>query len=183
MEGREMKLYLIRHAAAIARSEEVVEEHRYLTIPGRKSFRLTAKRMARKGEMPDVIVTSPLARALQTAEILSEALAFQGVVAVSPELAPGFDQAKLGRLLASFKRIRGLAVVGHEPDLGEVAGALLKLGRPLPLKKGMVVCLKVPPAKRNGKVSLKWLLFEGKKIDASTLPIGDEEAKSKRRQK
>lgn len=178
-----MKLYLIRHAAAIAGSGEVIEEHRYLTIRGRKSFRLTAKRMAKKGEMPDVIVTSPLARALQTAEILSEALVFQGVVAVSPELAPGFDQAKLRRILASFKGTRGLAVVGHEPDLGEVAGTLLNVGRPLSLKKGMVLCLKMLPAKQNMRASLKWLLFEGKKIDASTLGIEDEPGESKRREK
>jgi phosphohistidine phosphatase len=178
-----MKLYLIRHAAAIARSKEVVEEHRYLTISGRQSFRLTAKRMAKKGEVPDVIVTSPLARALQTAEILSEALVFQGVVAVSPELAPGFDQAKLGRILASFKGIRGLAVVGHEPDLGEVAGALLDLGRPLPLKKGMVACLKIPPKKKKVSASLQWLLFEGKKVDPSTAGVEDEQVKSKRQEK
>ena len=178
-----MKLYLIRHAAAVERSGEVAEEPRYLTMPGRQSFRLTAKRMAKKGEMPDVIVTSPLARALQTAQILSEALVFQGVVAVSPELAPGFDQEKLRRILASFKGIHGLAVVGHEPDLGEVAGALLNLGRPFPLKKGMVLCVKMPPAKQKKRASLKWLLFEGKKIDASTLGIDDEQGKSKRREK
>ena len=139
--------------------------------------------MAKKGEIPDVILTSPLARALQTAEILSEALVFQGVVAVSPELAPGFDRAKLRRILASFKEARGVALVGHEPDLGEVAGKLLNLERPFSLKKGMVVCLKIPSKKQKGKASLKWLLFEGKKIDASTLGTDDEQGKSKRRGK
>lgn len=178
-----MKLYLIRHAAAIVRSEEIVEENRYLTVRGRKSFRLTAKRMAKKGMVPDVIIASPLARALQTAEILCEALGFQGELVVSPALAPGFDQAKLRQILASFKGARGLALVGHEPDLGQVAGTLLGLTRPLLLKKGMVACLKTIPAKQNARASLKWLLFEGKKVDASTVKMEPGRDKSKRPKK
>jgi phosphohistidine phosphatase len=160
-----MKLYFVRHATAIAKGGQVVDEHRYLTLRGRKSFRLTANNMAKKGIVPDAIITSPLVRAVQTAEILSEALAFEGKLVVSSELAPSFDPAKLRRILASFKGTHGLALVGHEPDLGEVVGILLKLRRPLPLKKGMVVCLKMPPTKQKAQASLKWVMFEGKKID------------------
>ncbi len=173
-EDGEMKLYFVRHAAAIARGGEVVDEHRYLTIRGRESFRLTAKRMARKEIMPDAIITSPLLRAVQTADILSEALAFEGKLVVSPELAPGFDPAKLHRILASFKGTKGLALVGHEPDLGEVVGTLLKLGRPRSLKKGMVVCLTISPTKQNAQASLKWIMFEGNKIDAPALETDTE---------
>jgi phosphohistidine phosphatase len=166
-----MKLYLIRHAAAIARGEHIVDEHRYLTLRGRQSFRITARKMRKRGAMPDAIVTSPLVRAVQTAEILAQGLAFKGKLVVSAELAPGFDVAKLHRILASFKKTSGLALVGHEPDLGEVAGTLLKLGRPFPLKKGMVVALKIPTAKQDTQASLKWVLFEGKKIHAPALRI------------
>jgi phosphohistidine phosphatase SixA len=82
--------------------------------------------------------------------------------------------AKLRRILASFKKTYKLVLVGHDTDLGEVAGTLLKLGRPLPLKKGMVVCLKIPPAKQNAQASLKWILFEGKTIDAPALRIDNQ---------
>ena len=169
-----MKRYLIRHATAIARGGHVVDEHRSLTPRGRESFRLTARKMAKKGTMPDAIITSPLVRAVQTAEILSEALAFEGKLVVSPELAPGFNVAKLHRILTSFKETYKVVLVGHETDLGEVAGTLLKLGRPLPLKKGMVVCVKLPPAKQNAQASLKWILFGGKKTDAPALGIDSE---------
>jgi phosphohistidine phosphatase len=162
-EDGEMKLYFVRHAAAIARGGEVIDEHRYLTIRGRESFRLTARKMAKKEIMPDAIITSPLLRAVQTADILSEALAFEGKLVVSQELAPGFDPAKLHQILASFKRAQALALIGHEPDLGEVVGTLLKLGRPRPLKKGMVVCLKIPSTKQNARASLQWIMFEGNK--------------------
>ena len=94
-EGGEMKLYFVRHAAAIVKGGQVVDENRYLTLRGRKSFRLTANNMAKKGIVPDAIITSPLVRAVQTAEILSEALAFEGKLVVSSELAPSFDPAKL----------------------------------------------------------------------------------------
>ena len=102
-----MKLYFVRHAAAIARGGQVVEEHRYLTLHGRESFRLTAKKMAKRGGMPDAIITSPLVRAVQTAEILSEALAFEGKLVVSPEwprdlMWPNSTEF----LLPSKKRIR-----------------------------------------------------------------------------
>ena len=176
-----MKLYFVRHAAAIEREGEVVDEHRYLTLRGRESFRLTAKRMAKKGDMPDAIITSPLVRAVQTADILSEALAFRGKLLVSPELAPGFGVAKLRRILASFKGTDSLVLVGHEPDLGVVVGTLLDLGRPLPLKKGMVVFLKMPPVKQNARASLKSILFEGKKTDVSALAIDSEQKNSKHR--
>jgi len=165
-----MKLYLVRHAAAVERSEDVTEEYRYLTIRGRRSFRLTAKRMAKKEEMPDVILSSPLARALQTAEILSEAGGFDGEVVVSPDLAPGFDQNKLRRILAAHKGKDALALVGHEPDLSGVAATLLGLSQPLPIKKGMVAYLKLNPGQKNVKASLKWLLFEGKKVGPSDKP-------------
>ena len=176
-----MKLYVVRHATAIEREGEASDEHRYLTPRGRKSFRLTARRMAKKGEMPGAIITSPLVRAVQTADILSEALAFRGQLVASLELAPGFGVANLRRVLASFKREKSMALVGHEPDLGEVVGTLLDLGRPFTLKKGMVVCLKMSSAKQKPRASLKWILFEGKKTDISALETDAKQKNSKRR--
>ena len=123
--------------------------------------------MAKKGEIPDAIITSPLVRAVQTADILSEALAFQGELVASRELAPGFSMAKLRRVLASYKKRKSVALVGHEPDFGEIVGALLDLGRPLPIKKGTVICLKMLRTRQKAMASLKWILFEGKRTDAS----------------
>ena len=86
-----MKLYVIRHAIAIERGGGIADEDRYLTARGRESFRLNAKAFAKKGIIPDCIVTSPLVRCVQTADILVEALAFSGELKVSRDLAPGFD--------------------------------------------------------------------------------------------
>lgn len=163
-----MKLYLIRHGEAIERCAEVREEDRWLTPKGRDRFRENARRLAKMGEIPAVIATSPLVRAVQTADILAEILDFQGELRVSRELAPGFGVEGLLRLAAACGMPRSLAVVGHEPDLGEVLGRLLGRGGALPLKKGAIVALKLELAETGTSARFRWLIQGGKK--SSTLP-------------
>uniref|UniRef100_A0A831UBW4 Protein phosphatase n=1 Tax=Geobacter metallireducens TaxID=28232 RepID=A0A831UBW4_GEOME len=158
-----MKLYLIRHAEAIERCAGVREEDRWLTPKGREGFRESARRLAKKGEIPAVIATSPLVRAVQTAEILAEVLDFGGELCVSRELAPGFSVEGLLRLAQACGMPRSLAVVGHEPDLGEVLGRLLGRGGALPLKKGMMVALKLEAAEGAMSARFRWLIQDGRK--------------------
>ena len=74
--GDNVKLILVRHAAAVERGGGVPEDYRYLTPEGRIYFRKTAGTMAGRGIAPDLILTSPLLRAVQTADILAEAIAY-----------------------------------------------------------------------------------------------------------
>lgn len=166
-----MKLYLIRHGEAVERSAEVREEDRWLTPKGRVGFRGNVRRLAKKGEIPAVIATSPLVRAVQTADILAEIPDFQGELCVSRELAPGFGVEGLLRLAAACGMPRSLAIVGHEPDLGEVLGRLLGRGGALPLKKGAIVALKLELAETGASARFRWLIQGGKKF--STLPEDD----------
>lgn len=163
-----MKLYLIRHGEAIERCAEVREEDRWLTPKGRDGFRENARRLSKRGEIPAVIATSPLVRAVQTADILAEIPDFQGELRVSRELAPGFGVEGLFRLAAACGMPRSLAVVGHEPDLGEVLGRLLGRGGALPLKKGAIVALKLKSAGSGTPGRFRWLIQGGKKF--STFP-------------
>ena len=94
-----MKIFLVRHAAAIERSAGVSEDKRYLTPEGRIFFRKTAHTMLDEGVEPDLILTSPLLRAVQTADILAESLSYNGPLAVVNELEPGFDVTMLEKLL------------------------------------------------------------------------------------
>jgi len=94
-----MKLYVIRHAKAIERGEGTAETSRFLTPEGRSSFRDTVRRTSRKLNRLDVIFTSPLVRAVQTADILAEGLGFRGPVVVSDLLSPGCTVASLHLLL------------------------------------------------------------------------------------
>lgn len=139
-----MNLYLIRHAEAIERGGDVPDAMRYLTPEGRRFFRKTVKRLAEREAVPDRIYSSPLARALQTAEILAEGIGFRGTLVVTDKLAPGFGRAELRSVLSMCGEATEVALVGHEPDLGDLVTSLLSLREPYSLKKGEIVALELP---------------------------------------
>lgn len=159
-----MKLILVRHAAAMERSGEIQEEQRYLTSEGRALFRKTARTMLKNGVEPCLILTSPLTRAVQTADILAESLSFIGPVILRNELAPGFDLASLRKILAEFCHVDELVVVGHEPDLGVLVSEWLSLQNGCSLKKGAAVKLKLD--KDFQSPVFKWMAW-GKKLTCS----------------
>jgi phosphohistidine phosphatase len=159
-----MKLYLVRHAAAIDRSTAITEEHRFLTSEGRAFFRKTARTMVKRGIDPSLILTSPLLRAVQTAEILAEALEFLGPVLVTDELAPGFDAAALRKLLADYPSVDELVIVGHEPDLSTLAASLLASPAALGFKKGAAMKLKLAGPDFRGPAEFKWLAVGNKLV-------------------
>ena len=163
-----MKLYLVRHAVAVERSGMTPDASRYLTPQGRSAFRKIARRVRKAGIAPEVIFTSPLLRAVQTAEILAERLKHEGPVVVANELSPGFDDRALRSLLAGAGNLAEAAFVGHEPDLGDLAATLLSLRGGFPLRKGAVVALEVEGSARRGAGKFLWM--EDAKGTAARLP-------------
>ena len=154
-----MKLYLIRHAVAIERSGVTPDASRYLTPQGRRAFRKIARRVRKAGVSPEVIFTSPLLRAVQTAEILAERLKHEGPVIVANELSPGFDERALRSLLADAGNLAEAAFVGHEPDLGDLAATLLSLRGGFPLRKGAVVAMEVEGSAKRGAGKFLWMEY------------------------
>jgi phosphohistidine phosphatase len=159
-----MKLIFVRHAAAIDRSAEVSEERRYLTPEGRGSFRKTAMTMLKNGTDPGMILTSPLLRAVQTAEILAETLTYIGPLVVTNDLAPGFDLQTLRKLCDTYHSVNELVLVGHEPDLSSLVASLLGLPAGFNFKKGTAICLKFDPARPDKPGVFKWLVNGRKKV-------------------
>jgi phosphohistidine phosphatase len=151
-----VNLYLVRHAEAIERSATTPDALRYLTPQGRDSFRKIARRVRKVGATPDVIFTSPLLRAVQTAEILAERLKHKGPVVVARELSPGFDLRALRALLSGAGSPAEAAFVGHEPDLGGIAAALMSISAGFPLRKGAVVALEADGSARKGGSKFLW---------------------------
>ena len=139
-----MRLYLVRHAEAIEKSPEMDDAIRHLTAKGRGQFQKTARTVSRREIDPDFILTSPLVRAVQTAEILAQVMEFRGELAVAPELAHGFDREGLSSVIDRYRPAKRLVLVGHEPDLGALAGELLGQ-HATSLKKGAALCLKFNP--------------------------------------
>ena len=160
-----MKLIIVRHAAAIERSTDIPDEQRYLTSEGRAFMRTTARTMLKKGVEPGLILTSPLVRSVQTADILAEALSYIGPVIATDVLSPGFDAAALKNLLEKYQPVDELVLVGHEPDLGDVISSLLSLQGGFDFKKGSAFMLK-RDAKDVKPATFKWLAA-GKKLKKS----------------
>ena len=143
LSGLIMKLHIIRHAQAVERSTDLPDDQRNLTCRGRKKFRQVAACLKKMAIAPDYILTSPLIRAVQTAEILSETIRFNGELQISAELAGGPDSDALSSLLQARSSASEIVIVGHEPDLGELVGTLLRLPAPCSLPKGCVVSLEI----------------------------------------
>lgn len=138
-------LYLVRHGIAIPRGSFSPDDGRWLTEKGRRRFRKAARRFARRlsGGL-DLILTSPLPRAVMTAEILARALRFDGPVEVRMALAPESD---LAAALALLRGQQGdVAVVGHEPQLSQLLSGLCAPEAAVPgeLEKGAIATLRRP---------------------------------------
>lgn len=119
-----MQLYLIRHAEAV--SEEVAggDHDRWLSARGRDAARGLAALLREQRVVLDVMISSPVPRALQTAELVAIGLGFAGVVEVEPALAPGVHPRRVASGLAASGL--AIAIVGHEPTLSVLAALLIE---------------------------------------------------------
>jgi phosphohistidine phosphatase len=160
-----MRIYLVRHSDAVDRVPPMPDAARYLSGRGRVSFREMARRFREAGGLPSRIFTSPLVRAVQTAEILSEALRYEGDIIPDPRLSPGFDVEKLASVLDDSHSEREIVIVGHEPDLGDILTRLLSLPHGYAMRKGDIAALDIATGGGPLRVDLAWLLTRDRRID------------------
>ena len=158
-----MKLHIVRHAEAIDHSSTLPDDYRYLTCRGRTRFRRVAETLKKSGIDPEVIVSSPLVRSVQTAEILAETIRFSGELTILPMLADSFHLSRLKEYLESLAHVRELAIVGHEPDLGLIVSDLLDHS-PCTIKKGGVVTLKIKLQQPELAANFLWMVTGGGKL-------------------
>jgi len=138
-------LYLVRHGIAAERGDDWPDDaKRPLTKKGVARMREIAEGLASVAVEMDVIITSPLVRARETAELLAFGWPTAPVMGVSTALAPGLVPAAAADMLSRHAKAASLALVGHEPGLGEFAAWLIGATHPLTLKKGGVICIEVP---------------------------------------
>lgn len=154
-------LYLVRHGIAADPSADTDDTDRPLTAEGTRKMIRAAIGLKQLGIEPDVILSSPLRRAQETAALLAEGLASHVAVEIYQPLAPGTAPADLVRGLRPFRAAHHLMLVGHQPDLGELASHLLTGSvalAPLPFKKGAVAAIDVPALPPRGSGLLRWFL-------------------------
>jgi len=152
-----MKLFFLRHGLAGARSEwKGNDAARPLTDEGVKEMKRAAATLDQLDLKLDVIITSPLLRAQQTAEIVAQKLNLNSRLVKDQRLAPGFNDDHLRAVLLDHPGVSALMLIGHEPDFSEGISALIGGGR-IVCKKGGLALVELPNANsRHGK--LVWLI-------------------------
>lgn len=166
-----MELYLIRHGIAADREAYASDEERPLTDKGHQKTAKVAKQLHHQGLRFDLILTSPLVRAKQTATILQDA-GLCSQVEEFPALAPDGDIHTWVQWLEEWRQqntnSQSIALVGHQPDLGNWAEILVwgKSQEKLVLKKAGMIGLTLPqqgiPIGQSLMfvlLSPKWLLY------------------------
>jgi phosphohistidine phosphatase len=131
-----MRIYFLRHGRSEEQSAWAGDDRlRPLTQEGETLMRQEAEFLRARKLIPDVIVTSPLTRARQTADIVLEVLQVESRLVEDDRLAPGFDRDRLVRVIDAHPDARSIMVVGHEPDLSATVSTVIGGGR-IQLKKG-----------------------------------------------
>lgn len=150
-----MKMYFLRHGVAVESDEwQGDDATRPLTSDGRKAMEREAKAIAQMEIEPELLITSPLARAKETAAIAGEELKMEPIE--DKRLAGGFGMQALSQILREHADARSIMLVGHEPDFSGVIGELIGGGR-VEIKKGGLARVDVDGASlQSGK--LVWLI-------------------------
>lgn len=152
-----MNLYLMRHAnAGLPRGNPSLDAKRALIKEGKEQCMAMARLLGALKVQVDVIVSSPLKRALQTAQFVGTELGYEAPVVVSPALAPDADFSDFQEMLAQYGDHEGILVVGHNPNVFQFLGRMItgNGGASIRMRKGSVarVDLKSHPPR------LHWLI-------------------------
>jgi len=154
-----LELYLIRHGIAADRGSEYPDDSkRPLTSAGIARLRKEAKALVELGVDFDLIISSPLVRTKQTAEVFAQTMPSRPSVTLSDSLAPAGTPASVFQELAKHMRKARIALVGHEPNIGELAARLIGARTPIEFKKGAIcrIDFEVFPPKGSGQ--LRWFV-------------------------
>jgi len=149
-----MLLYFVRHGLAVERTASEPDETRPLIPEGLDRTRKLAKLLKRMGVSFETVLTSPLVRAMETAQLLVDG-GLAAELVIFPPLQPGGD-FHVFKLWLAEQRLSSVAVVGHQPDLGEWLELLLlgEIKNCIPLKKSGIACLEIT----KHTTELRWLL-------------------------
>jgi phosphohistidine phosphatase len=153
------QLYLVRHGIAAARGDAYPDDSRRpLTSQGIARLRKQTRGLNAIGVGFDVIITSPLTRAKQTADILAHALKTKPAVISSDALAPAGTPAAVIQEIVKNQRRGRIALVGHEPNMGELAARLIGARTPLLFKKGGICRIDFEVLPPRGAGQLQWFI-------------------------
>ncbi len=153
-----MKIYLLRHGTAEPRGPGVPEAARALTPAGKVEVRAVARQASEAaGVSPDLILSSPFVRALETARIAAKAVGCAQIVETK-SLLSDLPPAQIWSEIREHRDAKELMLVGHEPHLSRLAAFLLEAPLAVDMKKGALLRIDVQDQEGPPRGVLKWML-------------------------
>lgn len=155
----ELQLVLVRHAIAEERGPAWPDDdERPLTRDGLRKWKRGARGLVSLVPQIDTLLTSPLVRTVQTAEVLAKLASPSPKLQLFEPLRPGTRPTAIIAALRA-KSLKGTVVlVGHEPTLSELASELLRLQGPLEFRKGGAMAVLSQGLGTRGPARLEWFL-------------------------
>lgn len=161
-----MRVYLLRHGIAEDAGPRTPDSERQLTDKGRAKLQAVLRVARHSGMAPDLVLSSPLVRAVETAEIAREVLRVESPVEKTPLLVPEGDPAAVWNELRGLRKLDEVLLAGHEPMMSHLTAWLL--GSPvlqIHMTKAALVCLELDSFGASPHGILNWMLTP-KLIDA-----------------
>jgi phosphohistidine phosphatase len=153
------ELYVVRHDIAEERGEAWPDDtKRPLAEEGMHRMRRASRSLARIGISIDVVLTSPLVRTRQTADIFAAAFSPHPAVVNLEALAPDGSAAEVCAELEKYSKKKRIALVGHEPGVGELGARLIGMRHAMEFKKGAVCRIDVESLPPKAPGALRWFL-------------------------
>lgn len=156
-----VEIYLMRHGIAEELRPGGTDAERRLTAEGRSKVVEIAKGLERIGVRPDLVLSSPLPRAVETARLVIKTVGSVRKIEILATLGPGYDPRTTLDSLAGHRGASRLLMVGHQPHLGELA-SLMMTGTPtlasLALKKGGVAAFAADSLPPRAPATLLWFM-------------------------
>ncbi len=154
-----MRIYILRHGIAEDAPAGGSDANRALTQEGKQKLRAVLERARRAGVRPALILTSPLKRALETAEIAASILEVSGDLVRTNALAPNSSPERVWKEMRAQKA-EEILLAGHEPLLSTLVAFLLGCDALMVrMKKGALVCVDADAEGTQPHGVLNWMLI------------------------
>lgn len=154
-----MEIYILRHGIAEDQADSGRDEDRALTSEGKKKLLMTLALAHHAKVKPDLVLTSPYKRALETAEIASEVLHLDGEKVSTNSLTPDGDPAAVWQELRTHKDAPSVLLSSHNPLVSRLTGYLLGVpNMAVDFKKGAIVRIDVDSFGPQPRGWLKWMI-------------------------
>jgi phosphohistidine phosphatase len=154
-----MEIYLLRHGIAENHAPTGKDADRRLTDEGREKLHRVLERARKAGVSPSLILSSPLKRALETAEIAAQELGYEAEILRSPALTPDSSPPSVWAEIRTHKNTASVLLAGHEPLFSSMVAYLLGSTRTIvEFKKGALARIDVASLGVEPRGVLQWML-------------------------